>query len=67
MTTARMIEYRITQQLLQRREIESRRTPAGWFIKKFALLAGLLLLSVSLPELLLLTFIASLVLTLGIR
>lgn len=65
MTTARMIEYRITRELLQRREDESRHRPADRFIKGLAVFAGMLIVVVALPELFLPIFVASLVVILG--
>jgi hypothetical protein len=61
-----MIEYRITRELLQRRDREPRRLFADRVIKGIALFAGLTLLSLCLPQLLLPVFVVSLVLSLGL-
>jgi hypothetical protein len=66
MTNARMIEYRITRDLLQRREYVNRYRPADRLIKGLAVLAGVALVAVCLPQLLLPFFIVSTVFTLGL-
>ena len=66
MTTARMIEYRITRDLVQRREHDSRHPPVDRLIKALAVLAGVTLVAVCAPELLLPFFVASTVFTLGL-
>ena len=66
MTTARLIEYRITRALLRRREIEARQQGVDKIIKGLALIAGVVMVSVILPQLLLPVFILSLIVTLGL-
>ena len=66
MSTARMIENRITRELLQRRENASRHRPADQFIKGMAIFAGVTIVSICLPQLLLPVFVASLVVILGL-
>lgn len=66
MSSARMIEYRITRELLQRRENESRHRPADQFIKGMAVLASVALVAVCLPQLLLPIFVVSFVVILGL-
>lgn len=66
MTTARMIEYRITRELVQRREHANRHRPADRLIKGLAVLAGVAIVAVCLPQLLLPFFVASMVFTLGL-
>ena len=66
MSSARMIEYRITRELLQRRENESRHRPADHLIKGMAVLAAVALVSVCLPQLLLPIFVVSFVVILGL-
>jgi hypothetical protein len=65
MTTARLIEYRITRRLLQRRELESRRQAVDTLIRGLAVIAAGGLVSVVMPALLLPIVIASLIYTLG--
>jgi hypothetical protein len=65
MTTARLIEYRITRRLLQRRELESRRQSVDTLIRGLAVIAAGGLVSVVMPALLLPIVIASLIYTLG--
>ena len=66
MTTARMIEYRITRELLHRRENESRHRGADQLIKGLAAASAAVLIAVCLPELLLPIFLASFVVVLGL-
>jgi hypothetical protein len=65
MTTSRLIEYRITRDLLQRRESASRHPHADLFIKGLAIFAGVAAVSLLLPQLLLPIFVTSFVLILG--
>lgn len=65
MTTARMIEYRITQDLLRRRERATRQRPADRLIKSLAVFAGIAIAAVCLPQLLLPFLAASIVIILG--
>jgi fatty acid desaturase len=65
MTTARLIEYRITRRLLQRRELESRRQGVDTLIRCLAVIAAGALVSVVMPALLLPIVIVSLIFTLG--
>jgi hypothetical protein len=66
MSTVRRIEYRITRELLQRRENASRHRPADQFIKGMAIVAGAAIVAICLPQLLLPVFVASLVVILGL-
>lgn len=66
MSSARMIEYRITRELLRRREDQSRHRPADDLIKGMAVLAAVALVSVCLPQLLLPIFVVSFVVILGL-
>ena len=66
MNSARMIEYRITRNLLQRRECEARRSPADHLIKGLAIFAAVAVLSVCLPQLLVPAFVICAVVTLGL-
>ncbi|MEH6582948.1 MAG: hypothetical protein V7754_13495 [Halioglobus sp.] len=61
-----MIEYRITRDLLQRRENASRGLSAGYFIKGLAALTAVAVVSVCVPHLLLPILVASVVLSLGL-
>jgi len=71
MTEARIVEYRITQQLLQQRAGAAARTPMYRIAERFicsAALAGVMLLFGSLlPELLAVLLAATAVLALGTR
>jgi hypothetical protein len=66
MTTARMIEYRITRDLVQRREHANRHRSVDRLIKALAVLAGVTIVAVCLPQLVLPFFVASMVFTLGL-
>ena len=66
MTTTRMIEYRITRDLVQRREHANRDRRADRFIKALAVLAGIAIVAVCLPQLVLPFIVASMVFTLGL-
>jgi fatty acid desaturase len=65
MTTARLVEYRITRRLLQRRELESRRAGVDTLIRALAVISAGAMLSVVMPALLLPILAALLVFTLG--
>ncbi len=66
MSSARMIEYRITRELLRRREHESRHGSVDKVILGLAIFAGVAIVSIVLPELLLPVFVASMIVTLGL-
>ena len=66
MNSARMIEYRITRDLLQRRECEARHRSADQVIKGLAILSAVALVAVCLPQLLVPVFVACAVVTLGL-
>ena len=66
MSSARIIEYRITRELLQRRENAARHRSADQLIKGMAVLAAMALVSICLPQLLLPIFVVSFVLILGL-
>lgn len=66
MTTTRMIEYRITRDLVQRREHANRDRRVDRFIKALAVLAGIAIVAVCLPQLVLPFIVASMVFTLGL-
>ena len=66
MTSTRMIEYRITRDLVQRREHANRYRRVDRFIKALAVLAGIAVVAMCLPQLLLPFFVVSLVFTLGL-
>jgi len=70
MTNARFIEYRITRDLLQRREsgpASARSLPVERLISVTAVTAGMLLLGSYAPELLWVLLAGAAVLTLGTR
>ena len=66
MNSARMIEYRITRDLLQRREYEARHRSADYVIKGLAILSAVTIVSVCLPQLLVPAFVVCAVVTLGL-
>lgn len=66
MTNARMIEYRITRDLLHRRESASHRLVTDRIIRGLALAAGLAVIGLVVPQLILPIFLASMVVTLGL-
>ena len=66
MTSARLIEYRITRQLMRRREVQASRTGVDTLIKGLALVAGVVMVALVLPELLLPVFLLSGCVALGL-
>jgi len=66
MSTARIIEHQITRKLLDRRDIDSQQQIADKIIIAAALFAGVSILSLCLPQLLLPVIVTSVVFGLGV-